>query len=205
MTSRTRRITRGYAASLRSARGPKKCTESVAPPSELPTDIRRSDCRSEGLQPRRSVLGAIGKLAGDFTARQPMSERDSSANCDIHVYDATRGRRRPDQGVDSPRKLRSTQKCTESVSPPSGLPTDLRRSDCRSEGHQPQALRARCNRHSRASPEAPSRHRRDRTQITQFAIFSLRTAHTCADAPCALERTGPGIRRAGCAFVHTPG
>ena len=45
----------------------------------------------------------------------------------------------------------STQKCTEPVTPSSGLPTDVRRSDCRSEGHQPQALRARCNRHSTGS------------------------------------------------------
>lgn len=36
------------------------------------------------------------------------------------------------------------QKCTEPVAPSSGLPTDRRRSDCRSEGHQPRTLRTRC-------------------------------------------------------------
>jgi hypothetical protein len=46
--------------------------------------------------------------------------------------------------------IRSDQrKCTESVSPSSGVPTDRRRSDCRSELHQPLAFRARCKREPR--------------------------------------------------------
>lgn len=47
------------------------------------------------------------------------------------------------------RNALSTQKCTESVAPSSGDPTDVRRSDCLSESHQPRALRARCNRNHR--------------------------------------------------------
>jgi hypothetical protein len=41
-------------------------------------------------------------------------------------------------------------KCTESGAPSSDLPTDRRRSDCLSEGHQPRALRPRCNRDTTA-------------------------------------------------------
>ena len=36
------------------------------------------------------------------------------------------------------------QKCTEPVTPSSGNPTDLRRSECHSESHQPRTLRTRC-------------------------------------------------------------
>jgi len=49
----------------------------------------------------------------------------------------------------------STQKCTETGAPSSGFPTDLRRSVCLSESHQPQALRPRCNQETTVS-----RHRR---------------------------------------------
>jgi hypothetical protein len=45
---------------------------------------------------------------------------------------------------------KSTQKCTEAQWPSSGLPTDLRRSDCLSECHRPRALRPRCTRDTRA-------------------------------------------------------
>src|SRR5687768_15764127 len=41
------------------------------------------------------------------------------------------------------------RKCTEPVAPSSGFPTDRRRSDCRSESHQPRTLRTRCIAHSR--------------------------------------------------------
>lgn len=43
----------------------------------------------------------------------------------------------------------SNKKCTEPVSPSSGNPTDLRRSGCHSENHQPRALRTRCKPHTR--------------------------------------------------------
>jgi hypothetical protein len=47
-------------------------------------------------------------------------------------------------------RIRSRQKRTEAVAPSSDLPTDRRRSDCLSEGHQPQALRPRCTRDTTA-------------------------------------------------------
>ena len=37
------------------------------------------------------------------------------------------------------------RKCTEPVAPSSGFPTDLRRSGCRLESHQPWTLRTRCS------------------------------------------------------------
>ena len=52
-----------------------------------------------------------------------------------------------------------TRKCTEPVAPSSGFPTDRRRSGCRSESHQPRALRTRCISDSRVGParrKAPS-------------------------------------------------
>jgi hypothetical protein len=48
----------------------------------------------------------------------------------------------------------TTKKCTESVSPSSDFPIDLRRSDCLSESHQPRALRARCKAHTTGSVTA---------------------------------------------------
>ncbi len=44
------------------------------------------------------------------------------------------------------------RKCTEPVAPSSGFPTDRRRSDCRSESHQPRTLRTRCIADSRVAP-----------------------------------------------------
>jgi len=60
------------------------------------------------------------------------------------------------QGAHSPTvRLRQVQqKRTEPVSPSSDNPTDLRRSECHSENHQPRALRTRCKPHTRGlSPD----------------------------------------------------
>ena len=46
---------------------------------------------------------------------------------------------------------RTTKKCTEPVTLSSGFPTDLRRSDCHSESHQPPALRTRCMRDTKGA------------------------------------------------------
>jgi hypothetical protein len=46
------------------------------------------------------------------------------------------------------------RKCTEPVAPLSGLPTDRRRSDRRSESHQPRTLRTRCKQHPRGASES---------------------------------------------------
>ena len=96
----------------------------------------------------------------------------------------------------------STQKCTETGAPSSGLPTDLRRSDCLSESHRPPALRPRCTRDTRAS-------RRCRQAASKHNCRSLRDSLYNADilalSPVCSTCMGPRIRRAGCAFVHFPG
>jgi len=100
------------------------------------------------------------------------------------------------------REIRSTQKHTEAVAPSSDLPTDRRRSDCLSEGHQPPALRPRCTRDTRAS-------RRCRQAASKHNCRSLRDSLYNADilalSPVCSTCVGPRIRRAGCAFVHFPG
>ena len=98
----------------------------------------------------------------------------------------------------------STQKCTEPVTPSSGLPTDVRRSDCRSEGHQPQALRARCNRHSRGSQGArqgvrPCVSERKSRNLRWFSYASTKLR----SAPCVLERRDRQFAEPG-ALSSTP-
>ena len=142
----TRRIDRGYA---RPAGRPSRTKENAPSRSRLrpahPIDRRRSDC----LPGVPSTFGAPCSVQSQsyprFQGRSTHAECLSCANCGIHVYAMTRGIHDLDQCADSSENYRSTQKRTESVSPSSGLPTDRRRSDCRSEGHQPLALRPRCN------------------------------------------------------------
>jgi hypothetical protein len=90
------------------------------------------------------------------------------------------------------------EKCTEPVSPSSGNPTDLRRSDCHSESHQPRALRTRCSRDTtaRADPgQAPAE-----SNFAQIAGAALLTVPGTVSAaiPCRslqqssrLTKTGP--------------
>ncbi len=104
------------------------------------------------------------------------------------------------------------RKCTESVESSSDNPTDLRRSDCHSESHQPQTLRARCKPHTRGPPPcrqgAPKRSCR---KLRGFLFAQGRIAHDRACSGAFRERITAGhegpaanIRRAGNAFVHLP-
>jgi hypothetical protein len=71
------------------------------------------------------------------------------------------------------------RKCTEPVAPSSGFPTDLRRSGCRSESHQPRTLRTRCKQHPRRCEECrQGTHRRSCRYLRYFqhATVELRTA-----------------------------
>jgi hypothetical protein len=73
------------------------------------------------------------------------------------------------------------------VAPSSGLPTDIRRSDCRSESHQPQELRARCKRNT-------SRRLYDRqypvaSHSSQIACFFTRAQNTGLDSSQFCART----------------
>jgi hypothetical protein len=87
------------------------------------------------------------------------------------------------------------EKCTEPVSPSSGNPTDLRRSDCHSESHQPWALRTRCKQHTMGIVH--SRQGRVGRACPQFAKFSFHTVQTAHAGTCSSrsqERKGPGTR-----------
>jgi hypothetical protein len=45
----------------------------------------------------------------------------------------------------------------------------------------------------------------NRSRNPQFAIFFIRAAQACVSPRVLYQLKGPGIRRAGCAFVHLPG
>ena len=66
-----------------------------------------------------------------------------------------------------------TQKCTEPVAPSSGFPTDRRRSDCRSESHQPLAFRTRCIAHSREHPRARQGARKATSRKLRCFLFAI--------------------------------
>src|SRR4051812_10260691 len=111
-----------------------------------------------------------------------------------------------------PKGSGSTQKCTEQVAPSSGSPTDLRRSGCLSELHQPQVLLTRCNwetRRSRARCQPV-----DNRICANCAFFILRSTILQAVAPAlhtapkkmrrAWELSSTPDRRSACA-VRLPG
>ena len=110
-----------------------------------PIDLRRSDCRAG----EPSTFGAPCSVQSEsYPAFHGTSTHDQGVLAQIATFMFTtplEGDVARIRASIRPGNYRSTQKCTEIVSPPSGLPTDRRRSDCRSEGHQPRALRPRCN------------------------------------------------------------
>ena len=114
----------------------KKCTEPVAPSSDLPTDHRRSDNHSESHQPQTLRSRCIADSRERLSAGQAPPSK-FGANCGNEFVGAER---RPRWS----RARARTRKCTEPVAPSSGFPTDRRRSGCRSESHRPRALRTRC-------------------------------------------------------------
>ena len=181
----TRRIARGYAPASgvpcgRRSADQRKCTESVSPPSSSPDrpPPKRLPVGS-AFNLRRSVLGAIRNLAAISTLRQAPCRRNSSQIARF-VFRARGGSSRVNAGRGFASRIGSTQKRTEAGSPSSDLPTDRRRSDCRSEGHQPQALRPRCNWETTGRSTAPSSD--VETRNTLFATFPLQRAHTCVES-----------------------
>ena len=213
----------------------------MASSSGNPTDLRRSGCHSESHQPRtlrtrcsddtkrRARLGQAParrnfaqfpattssafptpKCAGSAT--MPPQETGQGQTRDMTQTDAgsvPRACRSIHTSLAT--RSRSTKKCTEPVTPSSGFPTDLRRSDCHSESHQPRALRTRCTQDSRWSTrgrqDPPGNHF---SQIATFSFHKGQTAHRCACSSDRREekrpdpRVRPLIRRAGNAFVHLP-
>jgi hypothetical protein len=102
--------------------------ESLQPSALRARCTRKSNLSFRHCQARRSEIVAN-------TDKTSISENSRRSMCFLHRH--------------------STQKCTETGAPSSGFPTDLRRSVCLSESHQPQALRPRCNQETTVS-----RHRR---------------------------------------------
>ena len=149
----------------------------------------------ESLQPRALRARCNPQATALFHDRQAIAERM-----------LRKLRHFPLQGrfalLVDPCARKNTQKCTEAGAPSSGLPTDLRRSDCLSESHQPPALRPRCTRDTRASRQcrqAPSNDKHRSLRLSLYKPNILASSRVCS------TWMGPRIRRAGCAFVHFPG
>ena len=188
-------------------RDQQKCTESVSPPSsspDRPPPKRLPGGRAFNL--RRSVLGALGNLPADLAfvkhscdqlcrkLRQSRWDQNSRCSCDrecerLQWMCSAREGGDPSAGFRVCGILPANKrKRTEAVAPSSGFPTDRRRSDCLSEGHQPQALRPRCtwDTTARFTPRQVGTDPRN----PQFATFSLQTAQDCVSPPVLyLKRT----------------
>jgi hypothetical protein len=114
--------------------------------------------------------------------RRPEAGRSTSVSAAAAVVGESLGRaltRRP-------RVPRTTKKCTEPVTLSSGFPTDLRRSDCHSESHQPPALRTRCMRDSRGAHrgrQAPSR-----ATCRKLRYFLFASGRTAVEPACSRDR-----------------
>ena len=148
-------------------RNKKKRTESVSPSSSSPD--RPSPKRLPGgraFNLGRSVLGALAKVVGHSIRVK------HSLGCFCrklrHSHFGSRFRA-PD--------VRARKNAPSRFAPSSDFPTDIRRSNCLSESHQPRALRSRCTRDTRAS-NAPRQAPRE-SGSALFARFSLHVAHTC--------------------------
>ena len=179
----------------------RKCTESVSPPSSSPDrpPPKRLPVGS-AFNLRRSVLGAIRNLAANSTSVKHL-QTQFVANCAFRLLRRGQGITREQAGVDSTRNW-STQKRTEAGSPSSDLPTDRRRSDCRSEGHQPQALRPRCNWETRGRSTA--RQVMLETRNTLFATFPLQRAHICVESHMLYLNEDQGFAEPGALSSTSP-
>ena len=160
------------------------------------TDRRRSDCLSESHQPRTLRTRCSSDSRKQVVPRQALSERNRPQFPDNRFFTVPGTVKTPKvcQSIHRPsrrRAYRSRKKCTEPVAPSSGLPTDRRRSDCRSEGHQPRTLRTRCIGDSRGRSTGPSRPRNPNS--SHFAKISFRTAYDCASTRVLwIKRELPG-------------
>ena len=190
LTRMRRRLTRrAYVGSGRRLRepGPRKCTESVAPSSGFPIDLRRSGCRSGSHQPPalRSRCTRESRAWQRSASRAHVEE--ITAICDWTAFARHSARESRSAGVSRrrtlPQQYRRTKKCTGAVAPSSGFLTDLRRSECRSGDHQPQVLLPRCNHQDRDSP-CPSQAAVDRSS-RKLRTISARAARNC-DRRCVL-------------------
>jgi len=92
-------------------------------------------------------------------------------------------------------RVTATTKCTEPVAPSSGFPTDLRRSGCRSESHQPRTLRTRCKPHPRGRVQPRQGALRGTSRNLRFFLYARVELRATTHALALLERrNGPGTR-----------
>jgi hypothetical protein len=153
-------------------------------PSALRARCTRKPTGRFGLRqgPFRAIVSQIATIAlvPEFSMQLRSRMRAPSGMCSARVGGD------PSTGI--PRLLANKRKRTEGVAPSSDLPTDRRRSDCLSEGHQPQALRPRCtwDTTARFTPRQVGTDPRN----PQFACFSLQAARDCVSPPVLyLKRT----------------
>ena len=119
----------------------------------------------EGLQPSALRARCTWKPSPSFRECQTLSKHNCRKYRQISIARAF-------WSLAAMASTTSTQKCTESGAPSSGFPTDLRRSDCLSESHQPQALLPRCNRDTtglRHRRQAPTN---DKTRTLRVFLYN---------------------------------
>ena len=169
----------------------RKRTESVSPPSNSPD--RPSPKRLPGgraFNLRRSVLGALGNLLAHLADVKHSFER------------MCRKLRQSSLSRHSLEKFGPRKSAPRAGAPSSGLPTDRRRSDCLSEGHQPQALRPRCTRDTTA--------RSSRRQVgtdrenSHVAVFSFRIASACVSTHVLWRGKDHGFAEPGALSSTSP-
>ena len=152
-----------------------------APSSDLPIDLRRSECRSGSHQPPALRSRCTRESRGCNAPRQvPGSgKRRNLRSFVFEIRFRCHHLCRACAGVGQfAIELRGNKKSTGAVAPSSGFLTDLRRSGCRSGDHQPQVLLPRCNHHSRGScqrGQVPIG-----SEFPQIANFISSTTATCA-------------------------
>ena len=96
----------------------------------------------------------------------------------------------------------STQKCTETGAPSSGFPTDLRRSDCLSESHQPPAPPSSVQ-SGHYGLEVPASSDLE-SRFSHFAVFSLQYRTYLRRASCALHKRDQGFAEPGVLSSTSP-
>ena len=165
----------------------------MAPSSGFPTDRRRSDNHSENHQPWTLRTRCIGDSMDRLVTGQAPVGR---IRCNFRQSFLARPGRSRGAGDSRWRRLRK-RKRTEPVAPSSGFPTDRRRSDCRSESHQPRTLRTRCIAHSREVVRARQGVETGTCRKLRCFLFTtamLRLAACALATPGEEKRPDPRVR-----------
>lgn len=189
--------------------------------------LTRARIGADRNAPSRWRLRPAFRLTACFR-RQPLGEPSTSGapySVQTRLYEVARGPSSTPETKSSANSGKLSSQCvstadpvvdarkrTEPVASSSGFPTDLRRSDCRSESHQPRTLRTRCIADSRGDPRGRQGTRIATSRKLRSFLFTrppLRSEAHALDRPekkngrVASDSTAR-IRRAGNAFVHLP-